>query len=727
MHAHPTDSDSATDRSAPVPGALAPSPDLRVRPPQRRDLNGLRGVAIGLVVVFHIWMGRVSGGVDVFLTLSGFFFTASLLRSAEAGASLNPVTRITRVLRRLGPPLLITLFAVAVASVFLLPRTRWADLGDQLVSGVFYYVNWQLATTANDYLAADPSVSPVQHLWSVAVQFQFYLLAIALVFGLAWALRTVRPGGPRSPRPHTFAVIFTVIAVVSFAYAADGVRRHQAWNYYDTGARLWEIMLGAALAALFAARTNNSAAARTNNSVAARTNNSVAAALPQHSRVSSTVRGALAVLGMTVIVACGFVVDGVTAFPGPLALIPVLATLALIVAGPETAVAGTLSNRFFAWVGSIAFPLYLWHWPLLIFYLSATDRPHADLFGGLCIVGASVVLAWLTVRLVERPTQSSTFTPGRIAATACASIAALVVTAGSIGWNVYIDRSITAVQADGSVDELTHPGALELTDGIRAESDAIRPPLYSAPEDLPVTTLEGCIADFETRDALSCSYGDLDANRTIVLAGSSHAEHWVTALDALGLRHGFKVVTFLKMGCPLSTDTMPMLGSNEYPDCLDWTQTVLADVAVMKPAYVFTTTTRPREDLPGDYTPTWYAAVWRELAAEGVGILGVRDTPWLAYRAIDCLADGGNATSCGIPRDEALDPVNPALAASFQFPGFHSLDLSDAVCDDSVCRVEQGNVLIYRDEHHLTATYVRTLTTELGRQVGSATGWWDGP
>ncbi|MFI8565030.1 acyltransferase family protein [Rhodococcus sp. NPDC078407] len=710
MHVHPTYGNSATDFSATVQGEPSSVPGTQGRPPQRRDLNGLRGVAIALVVVFHIWMGRVSGGVDVFLTLSGFFFTASLLRSAEAGASLNPITRVTRVLRRLGPPLLITLLAVAVASVFLLPRTRWADLGDQLVSGVFYYVNWQLATTANDYLAADPSVSPVQHLWSVAVQFQFYLFAIAVVFGLAWVLRTVRPKGPRSLRPRTFAVIFTMIAVVSFVYAADGVRRHQAWNYYDTGARLWEIMLGAALAAVFAARTNSS----------------VDVASPP-SRWAAKARGALSVLGMTVIVACGFVVDGVTAFPGPLALIPVLATLALIIAGSETAVATTLSNRFFAWVGSIAFPLYLWHWPLLIFYLSVTGRSHADVLGGLGIVGASVVLAWLTVRLIERPTQSSTFTPGRIAVTATAGIAAVAVTVGSIGWNAHIDRSVTAVQADGSVDELTYPGALELTDGVRAEPADVRPPLYSAPEDLPASTLEGCIADFENPDAISCTYGDPDADRTIVLAGGSHAEHWLSALDPLGMQHGFKVVTFLKMGCPLSVDTMPMLGVDEYPDCLDWTQTVLAEVAAMKPAYLFTTATRPREGLPGDYTPAFYTAVWRQLAADGVGILGVRDTPWLPYRANDCLADGGTATSCGIARDEAFDPVNPALAASFQMPGFSALDLSGAVCDDTVCRVEQGNVLIYRDEHHLTSTYARTLTSELGRQVGSATGWWTGP
>lgn len=711
MHVPQSSADTSAAVAVPAQGDAAPASSEPRRPPQRHDLNGLRGVAIALVVVFHIWMGRVSGGVDVFLTLSGFFFTASLLRSAESGASLNPITRISRVLRRLGPPLLITLFAVAVASVFLLPRTRWADLGDQLVAGVFYFVNWQLATTANDYLAADPSVSPVQHLWSVAVQFQFYLLAIAVVFGLAWVRRIARPEGPRSLRPVTFAVIFAVIAVVSFVYAADGVRRHQAWNYYDTGARLWEIMLGAAVAAVFAARSGKPAAGPS----------------ARDTRTWSTARGALAVVGIGVIVACGFLVDGVAAFPGPLALIPVLATIALIVADSETAVAATLSNRFFAWLGSIAFPLYLWHWPLLIFYLSATDRSHVDMLGGLGIVAASVALAFLTVRLVERPTQSTTFTPARIAVTACAVVAAIAVTASSIGWNAYINRSIDAVQANGSIDELTHPGALELTDGIRADPADVIPPLYSAPEDLPATTIEGCIADFETREAISCSYGDVDATRTIVLAGSSHAEHWVTALDALGREHGFAVVTFLKMGCPLSVNTMPMLGPNEYPDCLDWTRTVLSDIADMQPDYVFTTATRPREDAPGDFTPPWYASVWQQLTADGVGILGIRDTPWLAYRALDCLADGGTAVSCGIPRDDALDPVNPALASSFQLGGFSALDLSDAVCDDFVCRAEQGNVLIYRDEHHLTATYVRTLTTELGRQIGSATGWWAGP
>ncbi len=679
-------------------------------PAIRQDLNGLRGVAIALVVVFHIWMGRVSGGVDVFLTLSGFFFTASLIRTAQSGGSLNPFTRMGRVLRRLGPPLILVLVAVAAATVTVLPRTRWADVGDQLVSAVFFFVNWELAWTSQDYLAADPTASPLQHLWSVAVQFQFYLLAITVVFGLAWILRRSRGAHRTSPPPSLYLVLFGGITVISFIYAADGAARLQSWNYYDTGARLWEILLGAVLAAMFAARASTKSVA-------------------PDSRVRATVRTTVAIAGLGAIVSCGLIFDGVKEFPGPWALFPVLATLALVLAGPNTPVANLLATRFGLWLGSIAFPLYLWHWPILIFTLAFTGETSANFATGAGIIAVSVVLSMLTVRLVEKPVNAPKGSFARVAITGTALVLAAALVCGSIGWNQYIARSVTDLQANPTTDPVTNPGALELTDGIVGPDAKVIPELFSAPEDLPITTIEGCIADFETSEAISCEYGDLSAARTIAVAGGSHAEHWLTALDMLGLEHGFRVVTFLKMGCALTVDIMPMLGSSEYPGCLDWTRTVLDQVADLRPDYVFTTSTRPREDGPGDYTPDYYVKVWAELTSKGIPILGVRDNPWLArdgvaYRAIDCLADGGSATSCGIPREDALDPVNPTLYASFPIPAVHPLDLTNALCDVRVCRVIEGNVLIYRDEHHLTATYMRTMSTELGRQIASATGWW---
>ncbi|WP_290050007.1 acyltransferase family protein, partial [Nocardia nova] len=145
-------------------------------------------MAIALVVVFHIWFGRVSGGVDVFLVLSGFFFTGLLVRRAERGVVGIGFT-VRRTGRRLLPAMVVVLAAVVAATVYTRPYTQWSDLAGQTLASLFYYQNWRLATSWSDYLAADPSVSPLQHLWSMAVQGQFYLLALVVVAAVATVLR----------------------------------------------------------------------------------------------------------------------------------------------------------------------------------------------------------------------------------------------------------------------------------------------------------------------------------------------------------------------------------------------------------------------------------------------------------------------------------------------------------------------------------------------------------
>ncbi|MGQ4616106.1 SGNH hydrolase domain-containing protein [Nocardia sp. R7R-8] len=686
----------ATAAAAPHAGAAA----------YRHDLDGLRGVAIALVVAFHIWFGRVSGGVDVFLVLSGFFFTSSLLREVAATGSVRIVHTGRRLARRLLPALVTLLAAVVVATVLLRPFTQWGDMAAQTLAALLYYQNWYLALSWSDYLAADPSVSPLQHLWSMAVQTQFYLLALVGVAAVArLCLRFAHPGAVRP----ALAIVLAAGAAASFAYAAQGTAVHQGWNYYDSVARAWELFAGALLAIVG----------------------------PRLSP-SRSVRVAAAVLGAVAVLSCGWLIDGADRFPGPAALVPVGAAVALIVAGGGLAAAEQpLPNRLLGTpavvrLGDLSYALYLWHWPILIFVLARTGAATAGLGIGLGVIGASLVLAYLTNRFVEEPLRMRSGPAGRETPTHVRRTGRLVVALGiavlaaSVG-----ERVVTRAnppRAVAALDSARYPGAEALVSGASTPEAPMRPSVYEAPADAAYPARDGCIADWDTRDVLTCTYGDAAAERTIAVVGSSHAEHWVPALDLLAREHSFRVEVYLKMGCPLTVAAEPMYKGEANPDCRDWSVEVIDRLGVERPEWVFTTATRPR-DGAGDETPTDYLDVWSRLADRGLNVLAIRDTPWLRrdgvrYRAIDCLAQQGDRISCGMPREAALDEVNPALEFAASFPNVFPLDLSDALCERDVCAVTEGNILIYHDEHHLTASYSRSLAPELGRRLAAILGWW---
>ncbi|MEU7765723.1 acyltransferase family protein [Nocardia sp. NPDC049190] len=673
----------------------------------RHDLDGLRGVAIALVVAFHVWFGRVSGGVDVFLVLTGFFFTRSLLSGAESHGAVRIAPTTRRLARRLLPALVTVLAAVATATVLLRPFTQWTEIAAQTLASLLYYQNWRLALSWSDYLAADPSVSPLQHLWSMAVQGQFYLVAllgVALVAGVCG-----RVAGPGALRP-VLAIILTVLAVASFGYAAHGTSIHQGWNYYDSVARAWELLAGALLAVT-----------------------APWLSAPRFVRLLS------AVLGATAVLTCGWLIDGADAFPGPAALLPVGAAVLLIVAGNNLPQAEQpLPNRLLGTsvavrLGELAYALYLWHWPVLIFVLAEVRSAAAGFVGGLGVVAAALVLAYLTNRFIEEPLRGRRAARSLIEApvhhrrtgqvVAALGLAVLTVSVGA-----QVVTLANPPKATASLDPIHYPGAEALVGGAHTPKARTRPTVYEAPADLAYPARDGCIADWDTRDVITCSYGDVNAEHTMAVVGSSHAEHWVPALDVLGHEHSFRIDVYLKMGCPLTVAAEPTYKGEAIPDCRDWSVEVIDRLGVDRPEWVFTTATRPRDDL-GDETPADYLDVWNQLAERGLNVLAIRDTPWLRrdgvrYRAIDCLAQQGDRISCGMSRAAALNTINPALESAAAFPNVFPLDLSDAVCEHDVCAVTEGNILIYHDEHHLTASYSRSLAPELGRQLSPILGWW---
>jgi hypothetical protein len=556
----------------------------------------------------------------------------------------------------------------------------------------------------------------------MSVQGQFYIAFLALIFSFAYLLRERLGKYMRI----SFVVLLSALTVASFVYAIFAHEADQATAYYNSFARGWELLLGALLGAVV-----------------------------PYVRWPMWLRTTAALVALAAILSCGALIDGVKEFPGPWALVPVGATMLFILsaanrqADPSTAGRLPGPNRLlatapFVSLGAMAYSLYLWHWPLLIFWLSYTGRSRVNFLEGAIVLLVSGLLAWLTTRYVENPLRyrpAATPTPTvplwsrlrrpTIVLGSIVGLLGVTLTATSFTWREHV----TVQRANGKelagLSARDYPGARALLNHAKVPKLPMRPTVLEVQDDLPATTTDGCISDFGNAGVINCTFGDKSATRTIALAGGSHAEHWITALDLLGQLHHFKVVTYLKMGCPLTTEEMPLvMGDNRpYPNCRTWNDRVMSKLIADHPDYVFTTSTRPWNTKPGDVMPGTYIGIWQTLSDNNIPILAMRDTPWFVrggqpFFPADCLAGGGDAISCGSKRSDVLSAHNTTLDFVGQFPLLKPLDMSDAVCRKDFCRAVEGNVLLYRDAHHISTTYMRTMTAELGRQIGAASRWW---
>ncbi|MDO5731865.1 acyltransferase family protein [Corynebacterium sphenisci] len=692
--------------------------------PRRPDLDGLRGVAIALVVVFHVYVGRVSGGVDVFLLLSGFFFIGALIRAADRpGTSLNPWWPLWRTLRRLYPALVAVTASCAALVLLAVPRLRTVELAEQLFASLLYLENVKLARTAAGYGAAARGISPLQHLWSMSVQFHAYLLAIAVVAALGRRARRRRAAAGAVARAALPALLAGVAA--SFAYACWLHDRDQVANYYSTIARFWEIGLGAVLALLL---TRHDGRRR---------------ALPDRAA------GALAATGLLLIALTGAVLDGAAEFPGPGTLLPLGgAALVILAGGRPGAATALLESRPALFLGRIAYPLYLWHWPLLIITIDLLGSRRPGAIPGTAVIAASLLLAQATHRFVEaplrqrrpRPAAGEPVVAGALAelrrdrparTRALAGVGVVAVAAVCLSALPY-SRAVTARYAAADPDPATHPGGRVLTAGIpEPPGIAPWPPYGVLAEGRSRVGRDGCVVDAfapPAADAVaavtaaggSCVYGDPAGERSMMLVGGSHSQHWFDALDAVARDHGWRLLVRIRQGCPGALGEVPGLDL----DCATWNRRLLEDIRAHRPDLVVTVSTRPRPDGPGDYTPPAYRSFFDAVAGLGAGILGIRDNPWgrdrslAGYAAPGCVESGGDPAGCGPARAVALSVTDPGARALSGYPRSRAVDFSDVFCDAARCPAVLGNMWVYRDDDHLSPAFVRTLTPELDRRIG---------
>lgn len=654
----------------------------------RWEIEGLRAVAALLVAAYHVWFGRVSGGVDVFFVVAGFMVTGTLLGHLERTGRIDAGRYLGRLCKRLLPNALLVLTVVALATWWLIPSTRRDEVFSEIAASALYYENWELAARSVNYLQRDYTNSPVQHFWAMSIQGQFYLIWLVL-FVLA-----LKVGSPATAR-RRIAIAMVVLTLGSLAFSVWFTLVNQPTAYFHTGARGWEFGAGGLMALS-------------------------APWWPALSRRWSFVLGWV---GLLAILSCGALLSVGTSFPGWIALWPVTGAVLILLAGhtdSRWSASTLLSSRPLVRLGSVSYALYLWHWPLLVFVLVLTQQDQVGVLGGLAVIAVAIALSFASTHLVERPVRSLSVERWR--GWAIPLLAALLV--GPFAGTAYVvaaqSEQVTVV--DTALDPQVYPGARvasgaeaagSLTDSNTASP---APGIDAAAADRPPAYAQGCHQDPAVDEVVSCEYGAPRARRTMILLGGSHSAHWQPTLEVIAEQRGWRLLAATKSGCRPGTHLAGDAGeagggsAEQQESCRAWNAASLEWIAEQDPDLVVLTSTVSRGE--GETVPTAYLQVWEQLAQDDIPVLALRDTPRSGQDMVDCLAANGPLTrECDLNRDRVLARVDPTTQLDPE--GVTFADLSDSLCDETRCPPVIGNVIVYSDNSHLSATYSRTLAPAL--------------
>lgn len=672
-----------------VPLAVAVS---EARPGFRPDVEGLRATAVLLVVAYHVWLGRVSGGVDVFLLLSAYFLVGGLVRRLERGEQVSVPRQWLRVFQRLVPAAAVTVAATVVAGLVFLPQPRWRGLLVDAVGSLTYTENWVLASRAVDYYAADKGqASPLQHMWSLSVQGQAFLLVPVLVVGAGWVAR--RRGWSPS---LVVGVVLGAAVVGSLAWSVHTTATRQAFAYFDSASRVWELALGGLLAVV----------------------------LPRV-RVPRAVAQPLGWAGLLALVACGMVLDVTRSFPGWVALWPLACAGAILAAGAVPTRWGVdrlLSTRPLVTAGGSAYALYLVHWPVLVLWLATSGRPRAGLLDGAVVVAASLVLAQVLTRVVERPVRRLDWpvtAPWRSAGVVVGSAA--LVAGLAAGGVLRLDHDARRGDRLSAGHEVSgYPGARALSGSGTARvlpvdqrlpaSTALRREFAS----LPGPCSGGWAAPAAFADTCTALEPDGEARATVLVVGDSHAEQWLAAVTPLAEREGWRVVALLEGGCSFGA------ASTRTGACARWNTAALDYVTSHRADLLVTVATAAHPRTPTERLVTGYEEVIRTVTGHGTPVVGLRDNPRFTSGVVACALERGDE-ACTAPVSEKLAATNPAAAVTA--PGYSTIDLTDLVCPDGRCPPAVGNVWVYLDDNHLTRSYAATLAPALEERLRAVGAW----
>jgi peptidoglycan/LPS O-acetylase OafA/YrhL len=650
----------------------------------RVDIEGLRAVAVVLVVLFHAGVTAVAGGfigVDVFFVLSGFLITGVLLREVDRSGGISLARFYARRARRLLPLAAVVLVTTAIASWLILTLFDFPSVGRDTIAAALYFSNWRFALQHTSYMNAEGIQSPLLHFWSLAVEEQFYLFWPVIVLVTASRRGLIGRVAPRlSPRAR-FAVPLVVIGASSFVASVVTSTAGGPMAYYGLHTRAWELAAGGLLAI-------------------------AAPSIPRFGRRMVAMMGwtGLALIGIAALT-----FSDRTVFPGYAAALPVFATILVLIAGSNGATRGSVAKvlgfRPVRYVGRVSYAWYLWHWPCLVLTrvaITGGTSIWVNAWVIFAVVVGSFGLAAASHALIENPVRYARWLTTR---------PARALLAGVLFSGVATVSGVQLASAGGplSIKQIVPQSKMQ--------------------EGNP------CNRNHDQTDLTTCVLGDPTGTKTLAVFGDSHAMMWSAALDRLGRERHWRVLPFTKEGCVFAD--VPMVHPQyhgAYAQCTVWRSKALAKLRGLHiDTLLVVRSSRTLERITGTdgstrQTQAAYAAGFRrsldEIGTAASHVIVLADTPFLPFNPKICAAEHlEQRDSCSFSRSGAvhhdsalLDAEQSAGAGAISFT-----DMTAVVCPAAECPARMANgQLMYWDTNHLTDVYVGTVWQAFGNALDTA-------
>ena len=640
----------------------------------RADLQGLRALAITLVVLAHAGMPGLAGGfvgVDVFFVLSGYLITRLLVREYYADGQIRWMAFIARRLRRLLPALLTMLTLVVLMAALLLSTHEFSEQTASAGYAATWTSNLFFAFTTFDYFAELHLRDLFLHTWSLGVEEQFYLFwPVFLLSFFAVAKRYVTSWNSRTLLLTSFGALFAGSFILSLYWSST----MHLWAFYLMPSRIWQFALGAGIFAWFEIRYEDPEI-------------NSKQSLPFWISGCSTV-GILLIIGSAIFLHSELV------YPGIWALFPSVGAAMVIASGSKRKHRGlgkVLSHPGLVWIGDRSYSWYLWHWPLLMlgFAWGLKGNPVATI----ALVLLSFLFAMMSYRWVELPFWKGRFSEALPAQALGISLLAIAVVAVSLVQTnlIYRDNEVRAAQLGRSV-------RLDM------------PAIYR---------IAGCDTWFSDATVQPCILGNPDAEKTAVLFGDSIGAQWYSLLPEIFATEEWRLLVLTKSSCAMVDEDYFYDGAGGiYEVCTEWRNRALDYLSTIEPDAIFVGSAATYDFSEEQWT-AGTRRILNRLTKFAAQVMVIPGTPQLSFDGPGCLErwltrHDHDETPANFVCREPMASNQASRVSSYlrqvvkTFDNANVLDLNGLVCPDDHCAARNSaGVVVFRDQQHLTDSFVR--------------------